>query len=59
MGKGIKSVKITIKKTLTAKVGERRERMFQVTETATAAIKEHFKDRETMPTIRIYLSQGG
>jgi hypothetical protein len=33
--------------------------MFQVTEQASAAIKEHFKDRETVPTIRVYLSQGG
>jgi hypothetical protein len=33
--------------------------MFEVTEKATTAIKEHFKDREALPTIRIYLSQGG
>jgi len=37
----------------------RRPRMFQVTEQASAAIKEHFKDRETVPTLRVYLSQGG
>jgi len=61
LGKRTKSVRIAAKKPpiIIKKDGERRKRMFQVTETATAAIKEHFKDRETIPTIRIYLSQGG
>ena len=33
--------------------------MFQVTEKATEKIKEYFKDREMIPSIRIILSQGG
>jgi hypothetical protein len=33
--------------------------MFQVTEKATEKLKEYFKDRETVPSIRIILSQGG
>ncbi len=33
--------------------------MFQVTEKATEKLKEYFKDRETVPSIRIVLSQGG
>ncbi len=33
--------------------------MFQITEKATEKIKEYFKDRETSPSIRIILSQGG
>jgi hypothetical protein len=35
------------------------ERMFQVSEKATEMLKEYFKDRETLPTIRIYLAPGG
>ena|SRR4030042_4680821 len=34
-------------------------RMFQVSEKATEKIKEYFKDKETLPSIRIILSQGG
>ena len=33
--------------------------MFQVSEKATEKIKEYFKDKETIPSIRIILSQGG
>jgi hypothetical protein len=33
--------------------------MFQVSEKATEKIKEYFKDKETVPSIRIILSQGG
>jgi hypothetical protein len=33
--------------------------MFQVSEKAAEMLKEHFKDREPLPTIRIYLSPGG
>ena len=33
--------------------------MFQVSEKASEMIKEHFKERETIPSIRIILSQGG
>jgi hypothetical protein len=33
--------------------------MFQVTEKATAKIKDYFKDREIIPTIRITLNQIG
>jgi hypothetical protein len=35
------------------------ERMFQVSDKATEMLKEYFKDRETLPTIRIYLAPGG
>ena len=35
------------------------EKMFQVSEKATEMLKEYFKDRETLPTIRIYLAPGG
>jgi hypothetical protein len=34
-------------------------RMFQVSEKATEMLKEYFKDRETVPSIRIYLAPGG
>ena len=34
-------------------------RMFQVSEKASEMIKEHFTDREKIPSIRIILSQGG
>jgi len=34
-------------------------RMFQVSEKANEMIKEHFADREKVPSIRIILSQGG
>jgi hypothetical protein len=34
-------------------------RMFQVSEKATEMLKEYFKGRETLPTIRIYLAPGG
>jgi hypothetical protein len=34
-------------------------RMFQVSEKASEMIKEHFMDREKIPSIRIILSQGG
>ena len=33
--------------------------MFQVSEKASEMIKEHFMDREKIPSIRIILSQGG
>jgi hypothetical protein len=33
--------------------------MFQVSEKAGEMIKEHFMDREKIPSIRIILSQGG
>lgn len=33
--------------------------MLQVSEKATEMLKEYFKDREPLPTIRIYLSPGG
>jgi Fe-S cluster assembly iron-binding protein IscA len=33
--------------------------MLEVTEKATEMIKEFLKDRETFPSIRIMLSQGG
>jgi len=33
--------------------------MFQVSEKATEMIKEYFKDKETIPSIRIMMSQGG
>jgi hypothetical protein len=33
--------------------------MFQVSEKAGEMIKEHFMDREKIPSIRIMLSQGG
>ncbi len=33
--------------------------MFQVSEKATEKIKEYFKDREEIPTIRITLTQMG
>lgn len=33
--------------------------MFQVSERATEKIKEYFKDREEIPTIRITLTQAG
>jgi iron-sulfur cluster assembly protein len=33
--------------------------MFQVSEKATEMLKEYFKDRETVPSIRIYLAPGG
>ena len=33
--------------------------MFLVSEKASEMIKEHFKDRETIPSVRIILSQGG
>ncbi len=33
--------------------------MFTVSQKATEMIKEHFKDRETIPSIRLVLSQGG
>jgi hypothetical protein len=33
--------------------------MFQVSDKAGEMIKEHFKDREKIPSIRIVLSQGG
>jgi len=33
--------------------------MFQVTEKATEKIKEYFQEKETVPSIRIILSQGG
>lgn len=33
--------------------------MFQVSEEASEMIKEHFADRESIPSIRIILSQGG
>ena len=35
------------------------ERMFQVSAKATEMLKEYFKERETPPTIRIYLAPGG
>jgi hypothetical protein len=35
------------------------ERMFQVSDKATEMLKEHFKDREVLTTIRIYLAPGG
>jgi hypothetical protein len=35
------------------------ERMLQVSDKATEMLKEHFKDREILPTIRIYLAPGG
>jgi len=34
-------------------------RMFQVSEKATEMLKEYFKGRETVPSIRIYLAPGG
>jgi hypothetical protein len=34
-------------------------RMFQVSQKASEMIKEHFTDREKIPSIRIILSQGG
>jgi hypothetical protein len=33
--------------------------MFQVSEKATEMLKENFKDRDTLPTIRLYLAPGG
>jgi Fe-S cluster assembly iron-binding protein IscA len=33
--------------------------MFQVTEKASAMIKDFFKDKEEVPSIRIMLNQGG
>jgi hypothetical protein len=33
--------------------------MFQISEKASEMIREHFKDREKVPPIRIVLSQGG
>ena len=33
--------------------------MLQVSEKATEMLKEYFKDREPLPTIRIYLAPGG
>ncbi len=33
--------------------------MFQVSEKATEMLKEYFKGRETVPSIRIYLAPGG
>jgi hypothetical protein len=33
--------------------------MFQVSEKATEMLKENFKDRDTLPTIRVYLTPGG
>lgn len=33
--------------------------MFEVTEKATEMIREAFKDRETIPSIRIQYSEGG
>ena len=35
------------------------ENMFQVSEKATEMLKENFKDRDTLPTIRVYLAPGG
>jgi hypothetical protein len=34
-------------------------RMFQVSEKATEMLKEYFKDRESVPSIRIHLAPGG
>ena len=33
--------------------------MFEVTEKATEMIKDFFKDKDEVPRIRIFLSQGG
>ena len=33
--------------------------MFQVSEKATEMLKDYFKGRETLSTIRIYLAPGG
>jgi hypothetical protein len=33
--------------------------MFQVSDKATEMLKEHFRERDTLPTIRIYLAPGG
>lgn len=33
--------------------------MFQVTEKASAMIKDIFKDKDEIPNLRIFLSQGG
>jgi hypothetical protein len=35
------------------------KKMFQVSEKATEMLKENFKDRDTLPTIRVYLAPGG
>lgn len=33
--------------------------MFQVSEKATEKLKENFKDRDPLPTIRVYMAPGG
>ena len=33
--------------------------MFQVSEKATEMLKENLKDKDTLPTIRVYLAPGG
>ena len=33
--------------------------MFEVSEKATEMLKEYFKDREKVPSLRIYLAPGG
>jgi Fe-S cluster assembly iron-binding protein IscA len=35
------------------------ETMFQVTEKASEMIKDHLKDQEELPAIRIFLNPGG
>lgn len=40
-------------------ISQKGGKMFQVSEKATEMIKEHFKDKETIPSIRVILSQGG
>ena len=38
---------------------QKEENMFQVTEKANEMVQEFFKDKEELPIIRIFLSQGG
>ena len=33
--------------------------MFEVTEKASEMIKDHLKDQEELPSIRVYLNSGG
>jgi len=38
---------------------QKEENMFQVTEKANEMVQEFFKEKEELPIIRIFLSQGG